>query len=775
MTAGEEPIRGGFDLTFGLAELVALVRELTPEVTVAVYDHQLRYLHADGPGLAAPGLETGGIVGRTFPEIVAASVAELLQPYYERALAGESGRFEFVSPETGLTYVQRFAPIRNASGDVICAMATWQEVTEAKHHERELAASEARFRLLAERSGDAIVVLGLDGAYEYVSPALEAMTGWSADELIGRRTDEFIHPDDLGGVAERRTQLSGGVEVAIGEVRFRRRAGGYTWLETVSTPIVDEATGAVRGVQASGRDISARKNAEEIFRALSTLAPVGIFMTDAGGGCAYVNARWEEIAGLTGAEAAGTGWIAALHPDDRERVLGDWGEATRAGGEPVLDCRFQHADGTVRHVVAAGVPLRDAEGGTVGYIGSLTDVTDLKEAQDERLRLEAGLEQARKLESLGVLAGGIAHDFNNLLVGVLGNAALALAELPPGTAARTSVEQVEIAARRAAELTRQMLAYSGSGQLLVGRVDLAELISELVHVLEAAIGDNVVLRLDLPAGLPQVEGDVTQLRQVVMNLIVNAGEAIGSRPGVVEVELALVEVDRAALARLEVGAEIAPGPYLALRVADTGSGMDATTRARIFDPFFTTKFTGRGLGLAATLGIVRGHRGGLEVVTREGHGTTFTVYLPPVAAGQATAALPPESRAGQLSGTVLLIEDDATVREVSQRMLEYEGLEVVSVADGLAAFEAVAAEPGRFVAVVLDITMPGLAGEALLVELRARGLVAPVVLMSGHLAEDVAVAVTWPGVKAFLQKPFGAEELARSLHEALDAAARERG
>ena len=458
-------------------------------------------------------------------------------------------------------------------------------------------------------------------------------------------------------------------------------------------------------------------------------------------------------------------------------MLADFEAAPRSDADAIGEFPFLRPDGTFRQVVMAATPLHNADRKTAGYVGSITDVTELKKAEAEHLRLEDRLQQARRLESLGVLGRG-AHDFNNLLVGVLGNAALALGELAPGSAARCSIEQVELAARRAAELTRQMLAYSGKDRPVVAPVDLAELVRELAGLYGAAIGAGIELRLDLPEGLPAVEGDATQLRQVIMNLIVNAGEPMAGGPSVVTAELALAVVDAAALVRLDAGTEIAVGPYLALRVTDTGNGMSEATRARIFEPFFTTKFTGRGLGLAASLGIVRGHGGGLEVDSVEGRGTTFTVYLPPVApvapvaAATPVAAGVPAAGAGspvaQLTGTVLLIEDDEGVRSVARRILESASLEVVAAVDGAAAIEAVEADPGRIVAVVIHYAATFLAGAALVTALRERDVAAPLVVTSGRPLEVGALLPAYQGVVGFLQKPFGQAELVAAVRDVLE-------
>ena len=256
------------------------------------------------------------------------------------------------------------------------------------------------------------------------------------------------------------------------------------------------------------------------------------------------------------------------------------------------------------------------------------DSTGRRRSEEERLAFERRMQQTQKLESLGVLAGGIAHDFNNLLMGILGNADLALSKSPPESPVRAYIRNIDTAAQRAADLANQMLAYSGKGRFVVEPIDLSRLVEEMGHLLATVISKRAALRYRLAADLPPVEADATQLRQVVMNLITNASDALGDEEGVITVATGVVEIDPAGTAPRSSGAPLPPGTYVFIEVSDTGCGMDPATRARIFDPFFTTKQTGRGLGLAAVLGIVRGHRGALRVSSEPGQGTTFTVLFP---------------------------------------------------------------------------------------------------------------------------------------------------
>jgi signal transduction histidine kinase len=256
------------------------------------------------------------------------------------------------------------------------------------------------------------------------------------------------------------------------------------------------------------------------------------------------------------------------------------------------------------------------------------DVTKRREAEDRRAHLEAQMQHSQKLESLGVLAGGIAHDFNNLLMGILGNAGLALMDVPAGSPARESLSGIETAVLRAKDLTSQMLAYSGRGRFVIEVVELPGVVEGMMHLLEVSISKNVVLRTDFSREAPPVEADVSQLRQIVMNLITNASEAIGERSGTIGIATGAIRCDRAFLQATYLDEELPEGVYTYLEVSDTGEGMDSSTVDRIFEPFFTTKFSGRGLGLAAVLGIVRGHRGAIRLQSEPGQGTTIRVLFP---------------------------------------------------------------------------------------------------------------------------------------------------
>jgi len=411
-------------------------------------------------------------------------------------------------------------------------------------------------------------------------------------------------------------------------------------------------------------------------------------------------------------------------------------------------------------------PIRDAAERVVGLLGVSLDVTGRQKAVAEREQLHQQLLQRQKLESLGLLAGGIAHDFNNLLTAILGSTSAALHSLAAEHPAHHDLDNVTRAARRAANLTRQLLAYSGKGHFDIRLVDLSRHTRELTTLLETTIPKLVQLRMELANDLPPIEADVGQLQQVLMNLVLNAAEAIGDERGTVLVTTGAVDVDHGYAGTLWAQAPIDPGRYVFLEVHDTGCGMDEATQAKIFDPFFSTKFTGRGLGLAAVLGIVRTHRGALKVYSTPGKGTTFKVLFPAVA-GTATSSQTAVAVTRVFEGNVLVVDDDPGVRNATKSMLELLGFTVDTAVHGRDGVDRVRADPGRYALVLLDMTMPEMSGEEAFREIRTLAPSARVVLMSGYNEIEATRRFTTKGLAGFLQKPFSVADLSRKVGEAL--------
>jgi nitrogen-specific signal transduction histidine kinase/CheY-like chemotaxis protein len=389
-------------------------------------------------------------------------------------------------------------------------------------------------------------------------------------------------------------------------------------------------------------------------------------------------------------------------------------------------------------------------------------------AERQRRDLEDKMRETQKLESLGVLAGGIAHDFNNLLTAVLGGASIVAAELPPHSPLLAQVGQIESAAIRAAELCKQMLAYSGKGRFVLQRIDLSQIISQSADLLRLSIRKNAQLVLELAAGLPPLLADPTQLQQIIMNLVINASEALGEDEGTIRVRTDVMQADSVYLAATHLAPELPEGSYVFLEVSDNGCGMTPEVCARIFDPFFTTKFTGRGLGLAAVLGIVRGHHGALRVDTEPGWGTTIRVLLPPAEGELESAPTVPQPAAEwHGSGTVLVIDDEETVRTATDRMLRHLGFDVRLAVDGLDGLEQFRANPGAFALVLLDLTMPRLDGAKTLSAIRELRPDTPVLMMSGFSEQEVAARFGSDRPDGFMEKPFRLARLREKVQAVL--------
>lgn len=510
------------------------------------------------------------------------------------------------------------------------------------------------------------------------------------------------------------------------------------------------------------------------FRSLVETAGAVIFCLDPGLHVTEYNREAERVFGRRREDVLGYPFLERLVPEHEHAALIRICRPALAG-EPVppFEWPVHCADGMERSYVWAVVGRLDAAGAPVELFVVGQDISVQREAEQARLAMERKMLETQRLESLGLLAGGIAHDFNNLLAAILGNASLLLLDLPQDSEAYHSARQIELVSQRAADLVGQMLAYAGRGRFVVQSLSLNELVTEMIVLLRVSISKGAALVQRLTPRLPPIEADAAQMRQVVMNLIVNASEALGDSGGTITIATGLTQVDRRFAAAAHLTPDLAPGSYVSLHVEDSGAGMDSATLGRIFDPFFTTKFTGRGLGLAAVLGIVRAHRGGLLVESRPGHGSRFTVLLPihaGASAGEATAlaarhgaALSPEVG----SPLVLVIDDEDDVRRTTARILERGGYIALSAADGEGALGLARSLSQPIAAVLLDLTMPGLSGEQVFSELRRLRPEVPIVVVSGYAAEEVTGRFSPDQPAAFLQKPFGAGELLALLRRVL--------
>ena len=672
---------------------------------------------------------------------------------------------------------------RDAEGRPTRMVGTHVDIQARKEAETALAESEARYRLLAENATDVIWTMNVEGRFTYMSPSVYRLRGFTAEEVMVRPMADALTPDSrkraMAALEEALAQSNrGGAPPPVQRLELTQphKDGGIVWTESVISPMVSPS-GGLTGFLGVTRDIGERKRAEEALRktsrqleAILRHSPALITMMDAQGRYVLVNPAAARALGHSEAEVIGR-FMAELVPPDLYKTFAERIDTVLRTGAPLLvEDRAPTSQGE-RDFETTLFPVETDDGTVV--CGIARDVTDRKRAEKERRELERRLLQAQKMESLGVLAGGVAHDFNNILMTVLGHLELALEELPTSSPARTGLLEAFRASRRGADLTRQMLAYSGKGKFQSQPICLSAFIEENVAMIQAGLSRNRELELRLPRGLPRVLADPDQVRQILMNLVTNAAEAMGDNPGTVILETDVLDLTADALAAGRAEVIPPPGRFVRLSITDTGWGMDAETCRRVFEPFFTTKFIGRGLGMSAVQGIVQGHGGTLFVETTPGEGTTVRVLFPAVAASAASASAGEQRKKKTVGapakpgGTILLVDDDAAVRKLGEKMLQRVGHPCITAVDGE---DAVAVFQGRkddIHAIILDLTMPRMDGIRAAEALRELHPEVPILLSSGYSEAEVGPRLGGVGISGFIQKPYRLDRLRAALKTVL--------
>ena len=629
--------------------------------------------------------------------------------------------------------------------------------------------SEAKYRSLFENATEGVYQTSADGRIIAANPALVRMLGYESEaELQQVDVATALYVD-----AEKRNHFTRELEEA-GELRemeltLKRKDGRHIFVLDSSKVIRDEQ-GQMTGFWGVLTDITERRSVEDRLRQTQFAvdrAADAVFWVDENARFIYVNQAACRSLGYSREELLSM-TVHDIDPAFPAEVWPDHWSDLKKHTALVFESRHRAKDGRVFPVELSA---NYQEYGGVGFNCAFArDISERKHDEEQRRKLESRVQEAQKMESLSVLAGGVAHDFNNLLMGVLGNAELALLDLSPVSPARESVEKIRMAALRAADLARQMLAYSGKGSFVVGSVNLSELVSEMGRLVQSSLTSDALVEYHLEEEMRPVSADVTQIRQLVMNLMSNACEALGDGGGLVDVSTGMMECDEECIRLALFSDGCSEGWYAFLEVSDTGAGMDAATVDKMFDPFFTTKFTGRGLGLAAVSGIVRGHGGMIFVDSVLGRGTTIRVLLPAASDENAVRSEDTdgiEFRAGDGS-VVLLVDDDTSVLDVGARMLEGAGFRVITATDGHDALHAFEKHTAEIDCVVLDLTMPGMGGEDTYEQLRRMDRDVPVILGSGYFHAELREQFKDKGFAAVLQKPYRREHLVRTVAAALN-------
>jgi PAS domain S-box-containing protein len=691
-----------------------------------------------------------------------------ISPFYmsEFRIRGESGQYAWIRSRGRVVE-------RDADGRATRAAGIYIDATHERETESALRESQGHLEL-AVRGAEL-------GTWSTDLRARTTTYDERVAEIIGRRVDGpipngiydgWIHPDDQAATrASWIPHLRGETPLHSAEFRILGDNGRYRWLRSRGRVVERDAEG--RAARAAGIyiDITGEKEAQNALAAseaditaMFSSSPDAIAILSPSLDILRINpaAREAAISMWNLRLREGDNLAARLDPVSAAHMAERVDQVLTTDRQLTLELEVETNNGLLWHEFSYK-PVRLDDGTVRGVAMLFRNIHQRKLA-------EAALVQGQKLESLGLLAGGVAHDFNNLLVGVLGNASFALEQLPEHSAVRAAIEDVVTAAERAADLARQMLAYSGKARVDACNVDVNRVVAEMTKLLRASIPRNVEVNVTLERGLPVVQGDPTQLGQVVMNLVVNASDAMNERGGVVTVTTATTEVLAETAPDGYVGGPPAAGRYAVIRVADNGSGMEEATVARIFDPFFTTKPAGRGLGLAAVVGIVRGHGGALRVASRAGVGSAFDLLLPLAETGAEAPIAPAPQVAWRGNGLVLVVDDEPVVRTLTARALASFGFDSLQADDGKTGVEMFAANPEAYTCVLLDMTMPRLNGEGTFDAIRALRPDVPVLMLSGYGDEETMLRMGQKSLSGFVQKPFRIEQLRDALKSALDQA-----
>jgi PAS domain S-box-containing protein len=734
---------------------------------------------------AMHGLPPGGFLGTqaAWEDLVhpddRARAVQLVTKSFE-AGTPTRGEWRVVWPDGSVHWLSgRWQVFKNSVGKPMRMTGVNIDVTDRQHVKQALLQSEERFRLAIKATNDAIWDLDLE----------TGTVTWNEtySTLYGRPTETSdswlwwiarIHAEDhertVGGL---HAAISSGASSWTCEYRFLRADGGWAYIYDRAY-IARDASGKPWRVIGAMQDLTDRKQAEtglreseERFRNMADTAPVMIWVAGPDKGITFFSKRWLDFTGQTMQQALGNSWVECVHPDDVNRCLDTYSSAFSARRNFEVEARLRRADGEYRWVFCSGVPRSVPDDTFAGYIGSCIDITELRRTQEEALARQ-------KLEHLGVLANGIAHDFNNLLGSIMAQAELVEADLAGGTSPDGAIAGIKTVAIHGAEIVRELMIYAGQNQAgIFAPVDLSRLMAEMLELLKVSISKHARLKINLEKNLPAVLGNAPQIRQVLMNLIINASEALGETEGVIQVTTSCVNGSSVSVPNN--AANMPAGDYVRLEVSDNGCGMTEEAKTKIFDPFFTTKFAGRGLGLAVVQGIVRAHGGAIEVESAPGRGTTFHVLLPctqkrALEAQNAVVSSEVErSHALTRTGaTVLVVEDEAVLRRAVSKALRIKGFSVMEAADGSVAIDLMRNHRDDINVILLDVTLPGASSKEVFEEATRIWAKPKVVLTSAY--DRKTVDALFPGLRItqFIRKPFQLDDLASTLRNALASPSR---
>jgi len=724
--------------------------------------------------------------GKTKDEVIGHSVSDIFGDEFfekiiksnaEQCIAGHEVHFNdwFEFPVGGrqcmdVVYTPYLSDNKKIEGFVVNARNITeikQEIAERIQVEKELKEISEREKLLVDIVREANVGMAVgypDGRLGVSNQAFQKITGYTETELktINWNTvltpPEWIEPEMAKLHELHETKMP-----VVYEKEYIQKDGSRIPIELSVHPGIDR-DGNVECYRAFVTDITSRKHAaqalresEERFRKIIELSPVGVFITDSDGKTTYWNEKLCKITGMPTDAGKGEGWVDGIHPDDKERVFKKWYESQEARSTFYEEYRFIDRKGEITHTIGQAIPMTDSSGNIIGYLGTITDIT-------ERKKLESKLFQSQKMESIGTLAGGIAHDFNNILTSIIGFSSLAITGAERGSELEDDLMEIHSAGIRAKDLVKQILTFARQSNEEIIPIQVRLIAKEVLKFIKSSIPTTIEINTEINSD-SFIMGSPTHIHQILMNLCTNASQAMEESGGVLEVSLNDVIVDKTNLTHLG----LVYGEYIAIKVSDTGMGMSNWTVQTIFDPYFTTKKPGEGtgLGLSVVHGIVESYGGKITVDSKEGAGTEFTTYLP-ISKKRIKHASHEEEVLPTGDEHILFVDDEASITKIGSRLLQQIGYKVTINNSSVEAFEIFRSKPDDFDLVVTDMTMPNMTGDKLAVKLMKIKPDIPVILCTGYskkISEKSALEI---GIKAYINKPINHKDLAQTIRKVLD-------
>ncbi len=625
-----------------------------------------------------------------------------------------------------------------------------------------LQASEQRLQQVLDFLPSGVGV-NMGGMLAYANPKLANLFGYAhPQEILGTRLLDYVAEEDRMRSKQRKQNIQDtGRANPETEMHFLRKNGAHFAASVESQAFIFEGQDSILVVLRDIEELKQEHDKADLLMQAIMQSNESIMLLGISGQVILCNPAAASIYHRTSKQMMGSTAAELRGGQVGDDLYQDIIQTVQNGHTWEGEMRLEH-DGVVRQVSRRVSPVLNEQGHLNYQIVVDRDITEERKQQEK-------LEHTQRLESLGILAGGIAHDFNNLLTSIMGHAALARMDADPLDRNVEHFSAIEKTSQRAADLCKQMLAYSGKGKFITQIIDLSEMVREMMRLLEVSIHKSIVVRYQLYPNLPAIEVDVSQLQQIIMNLVINANEAIGDASGGISLATGVLYADEAYLNAMHLDKDnLHAGHYVYLEISDTGCGMTEETKKRLFEPFYTTKFTGRGLGMSAILGIVRGHHGSIQVYSEEGKGTTFKVLFP--ALKHSVQASTPQATSDQETprtehGTILVVDDEESIREVACMMLEDAGYQTIQAVDGLDAVEKLQEHTPNVDMVLLDMTMPRMGGEDAFSEMRRIQQGIPVILSSGYTEQDATQRFSGKGLAGFIQKPYPPEQLIQKVAE----------